>query len=271
MSEFKSLYSKLAEKGANIAIKQILNILVNMDNKLDSIEDRLIKLQESKYHSGISFLEQASKAQNPQRKKQLLIEAANELTRAPKQADALTTKALAHFFCGCCNELIDDENEIAADQYIYAFKYACEFEFVEQSIINKSADKINTASAAIGAISGGAAPLVAASSINSVSVALALAISTGALALPVVAGVVAVGAVVGASPFVFTRKTGDFIARFKSRKHLCDVDSFFYEFTVPLSVVLVNRNIEFKGSPIALDISNRMRPKVSVLESYLNS
>jgi hypothetical protein len=83
---FTALFEKPALSCANVALKHAVKILLDVDDKLSVIEDKLTKIQECSYHTGLAFLRYASEPElDDNSRRAFLIDAAKEFTRSANQ------------------------------------------------------------------------------------------------------------------------------------------------------------------------------------------
>jgi hypothetical protein len=265
---FHAIYAKIAGKSANMLADHLLKVLLNIDSKLNIIETRLKKIQQSPYVAGIELLKKANAASTDAKRKELISDAAGKFNDALSQNDG-SLKAVSYFFSGCCYDLLDDPS-IALQEYEAAFRAACEFEKeVQVMIANRSSiiNAVKMGSTGVGAVGGGVvgfglamAPWLAGVTFAAVTLPSA----------PVIAAVIGGGMLLGASPFFLTTKAGEVGINMYMKKFEQQAEDFFKFFTVPIAELLVERNCN-EDSAIISCVKNGARPTVALIEDYLGN
>lgn len=264
---FVEIFTLVASKGGASATQQLMKTLLQMDTKLNVLEKRLAKLQESPYVAGLGLLKKAAVTNDLNRREKLISDAAGRFNDAVSQIDG-SMKALAYFYSGCCYDLLSDEN-LAVNEYLASFRSACGFDFTERSISTDKAKLINRiklgttgVGAAVGGAGGAGLTLLLASGVPG-------AIPATTVALPALAMAAGAGMLIGGSPFYFTSKAGELAVNLYARKHAATVESFFVNFTQPAAALLVVRNLKSPARPLVDEVHRGVRPDLSVLQSYL--
>jgi tetratricopeptide (TPR) repeat protein len=257
-SEFATLCTALASHGSAVgAIKGVTLLLAVISEKLNKIETIVTKLQQEPYESGVIYLRNAACAEDNQRKLEQIEKAGDKFVSAVTLNDG-RMKSRANFNAGCCYDLRGCP-EIALEHYEDAFRVALKFEEEGQKKLASNASAVNkvrkgsATTAGVMGVAGAGLTYVVATTLGVAGISIAL--PAAAVGTAVVIG----GLVAGAPGFTIAQLSGR-VGKLFVGKTEQELDEFYYYFTQPLAILIIERGCNKELIVAAKNIGQGMRP-----------